>query len=471
MFRADLRTGGDDVAGALAAKADAALGGGESSANEGVPSQTTEAIPQSVLIVSQWFWPELIGTGFYSGDLGFWLAEHGCRVEALTNRPSYPGFSIFPEYRDGRRDREHAQGLQIERLPTWLAPSGRAFARIASEFHFLLRAAPRLWRRRIEAGGAVVSFCPSVMAVLAASLTRGGRHVAIVHDIQSGLAQSLAMAKSGMVTGLLRAVERFSLNRADLIVVLSEEMGAALRSMGVSPPIFVVPIWVDTARFKPLSRPPGTPPTVLYSGNFGRKQGLGQVLDCAEILQRDLPEAVVILRGGGSMETELRRDVASRALGNVRFEPLLPAEHLAAGLAGADLLLVPQEPSASDFAVPSKIYTIMAVGRPMVATAREGSPLWRLAQACGGIECVPPRDPKAFAEAVLRLMRDPDRRARMGAAARSYSVREVDRERVLARLAGLVSGRLEWPLPPGASVAVGEPGNFGNVSEGSGHGD
>lgn len=396
-----------------------------------------------VLIVAQWFWPELIGTGFYSGDLGFWLAARGAAVEAVTNRPSYPGSSIFPEYRNGGRDRERMAGVLIERLPTWVAPSGRALHRIASEFHFLVRAAPRLARRRLGPGGSVVSFCPSIMAVLAASLVRGARHVAIVHDVQSGLARSLAIAKSGLVTTALRAVERFSLNRTDEIVVLSQEMSDVLRSMGVTRPISVVPIWVDTDRFKPSPRPLGAPPTVLYSGNFGRKQGLDQVLDCAEILRREMPEAQILLRGGGSAEAELRRDVATRALSNVRFEPLLPAERLAEGLAAADLLLVPQEPSASDFAVPSKIYAIMAVGRPMVATARKDSPLWKLAAACGGIVCVPPRDPDAFADAVLRLMRDPDLRERMGVAARRYAVEEVERERVLQRLAGLISGPTE----------------------------
>jgi colanic acid biosynthesis glycosyl transferase WcaI len=168
---------------------------------------------------------------------------------------------------------------------------------------------------------------------------------------------------------------------------------------------------------------------------------------------KELPQAVVILRGGGSTEAELRQEVAERGLANVRFEPLLPLERLAEGLAAADLLLVPQDPSASDFAVPSKIYTIMAAGRPMVATAGEGTPLWKLGQACGGIVCVPPRDPKAFARAVLDLMLDGELRAGMGAAARRYAVEEVDRERVLTALAGLMLERSSENVPMAADEA------------------
>jgi colanic acid biosynthesis glycosyl transferase WcaI len=83
----------------------------------GAPGQVAlasqRAVPERVLIVSQWFWPELIGTGFYSGDLGFWLAERGSSVEALTNRPNYPGPKVFPDYRDGRRDREEERGVAL----------------------------------------------------------------------------------------------------------------------------------------------------------------------------------------------------------------------------------------------------------------------------------------------------------------------------------------------------------------------
>ena len=407
-----------------------------------------------VLIITQWYWPELIGTGFYSADLAEWLAGKGSQVTVITNRPSYPGTKVFPAYRDGHRDHEEVSGVAIERLATWVAPSGSVRHRLMAEAHFLIRAGLRLLRRGRERGSAVVSFCPSMLAVLAASLAcgRGSRHVAIVHDIQSGLAQSLGLAQSGLVTRLIKAVERFCLNRADQLVVLSEQMRSVLRELGIARPIAVVPIWVDTARLQPLPRPPGLPLTVLYSGNFGRKQGLDQVLDCAEILKAALPKAQVVLRGGGSMEEELRSQAERRGLTNLRFEPLLPLDRLGEALAAADLLVVPQEPSASDFAVPSKIYTIMAAGRPIVATAREGSPLWKLAEASGAIRCAPPRDPAGFAAAVLELLRDPERRARMGAAARRFAVAEVDRERVLLGLARLMAEQDEGACAPvGAS--------------------
>src|SRR3546814_8532879 len=76
-------------------------------------------------------------------------------------------------------------------------------------------------------------------------------------------------------------------------------MRARMRALGVRVPIEVLPIWVDTDAIRPL--PPFTgSPTLLYSGNLGRKQGLGQVVALAETLQQSRPDITVLVRGAGS---------------------------------------------------------------------------------------------------------------------------------------------------------------------------
>jgi colanic acid biosynthesis glycosyl transferase WcaI len=274
-----------------------------------------------------------------------------------------------------------------------------------------------------------------VLAVLLGSLAkrRGGHHAAIVHDIQSGLAGALGMVQGRLLPRLIRQVETFALNRADRLIVLSERMREALMEQGVRTPIEVLPIWIDTQAVRPLPPAPG-PPVALYSGNLGRKQGLGQVLDlAANLLGRS--EVRILVRGEGTQAKGLAAEAGRRGLSNLRFEALLPPERLNEGLAAGHIHLVPQDPRAVDYAVPSKVMGIMAAGRPFVATAGPGSMLWRLREESEAFVCVPPNDGAAFAAAVLRLADDPDLRAMLGRRARSFAERHFDRRRVLGRLA------------------------------------
>jgi colanic acid biosynthesis glycosyl transferase WcaI len=87
-----------------------------------------DQVPAELLIVTQWYRPELIGTAFYIAELAEWFASRGSEVAVLTNRPNYPGDEVFPEYRDGSHDRETLENVAVRRLPTKVAVRGKAKA-------------------------------------------------------------------------------------------------------------------------------------------------------------------------------------------------------------------------------------------------------------------------------------------------------------------------------------------------------
>ncbi len=400
----------------------------------------------SVLFVTQYYRPELIGSGPFCADLAEWLAEHGRDVTALTGRPHYPRAEIFPGYEAGRRS-EMVNGVRVERLSSWIPRRRSAAFRILGEAAFLAHGLWALATRRARRHDVVLSLCPSILSVaLAGFATRpGGLHIAIVHDIQSGLAQGLGMVGG---TGLIKAMrwcEKMALNRADLVVVLSRNMARQLRDIGVTTPIDVVPIWVDTVSVQPVEPVEEGPLKILYSGNLGKKQGVGQLLDLAEELQVLRPDIEIILRGSGNQAGALADEIGARGLKNVSLAELLPPDRLAEGLALGHIHLVPQDPEGAEFAVPSKVYNIMAVGRPFVTTARPGSPLAELEASSGAFLCVPPNDRRAFAAAVLRLADDRDLRARLGARGRTFVEQHYAKPRVLGdfmtRLETLHAGR------------------------------
>jgi colanic acid biosynthesis glycosyl transferase WcaI len=393
-----------------------------------------------ILILSQHFFPTLIGSAAYVTDFARWLADRGHRVEIVTDRPFYPDYKIAAGYERGKRDREVVSGVAVQRLPTFVPKGGRAFRRLINESCFLAGVIGRLLSLQLKRAPSVITFCPSILTVLAGALAtaRGGRHIAVVHDIQSGLAAGLGMLGSTGLVRLLVALETFALNRADQVIVLSEHMKGVLQRHGVRRPVEVIPIWVDLEQIFPIERPPDTPPCILYSGNLGRKQGWDQLIAMVGILRDRRPEVRVIIRGTGSRIDALREEIKERRLDNVSIEPLVPAEQLNEGLAAGDVHLVPQDPNGADFAIPSKVYGIMAAGRPFVCTAAPGSPLWLLQEQTESCACVPPNDPAAFAEAVIRLIDDPERRRGMGARARDYVAGVAAREVVLNRYLDLV---------------------------------
>lgn len=407
----------------------------------GTAASEQSVTDRRVLFVTRYFWPELIGSAPFTSDIADWLARSGRTTTVLSGLPHYPDAEVFPAYRDGTRRRETVGSVLVERLQAGAPSKSSAEARILNEAQFLLRGLGALAGGRVRRHPLVLALCPSILSVALGLAARrpGGVCVAIVHDIESGLAERLGMAGGRLgagLGGLMRLAERTLLNRVDLVVVLSQEMKEQLVGIGVTTPIDVVPLWVDTELVHPVPATPHAAIKVLYSGNLGRKQGLGQVVALAEELAGRRPDIEIVLRGNGSQVGEIAADIARRGLANVRMARLQPNEGLVTALAAGDIHLVPQNPDAASFAVPSKVFNIMAVGRPFVATALPGTTLWQLQRDSGAFLCVPPNDPGRFAEAVMTLADDAALRAELGRRGREFVEQHFAKPQVLARFLG-----------------------------------
>ncbi|WP_295452172.1 glycosyltransferase family 4 protein [uncultured Thiodictyon sp.] len=374
----------------------------------------------TILIVSLYYWPEPAGSAPPVQQMAECLAQLGVKVSVLTARPAYPEMRVYANYRDNSRDQEEHQAVAITRIPVAsYQPGGGLMTRLNTELNFAVRAWWKLLRMPRPACLVLVS--PSILTVAAGVLgsPRSARRIAIIHDIQSGLAKSLKMTHLPGITTLMGWFERHTLNRMQRIVTLSQAMADAILSLGVTPPISIIPPTVDDRLIRPLPERPGVF-TLLYSGNIGRKQGLAQLVDLAERLRHRQLDVAIIIRGDGNYRDELQQQVMNRGLGNIRLEPLRPAAQLSEGLADGHIHLVPQNPVGAAFAVPSKIYSIMAAGRPFICTADAGSSLDTLREASDAFVICPPNQPDRFADTLECLINDPNERSRLGRNGRAY---------------------------------------------------
>lgn len=390
-----------------------------------------QALDGSLLVLSNYYHPEPTGSAPPITDLSLWLAENALRPDVLAARPSYPKNAVYDGYEAGQHDREDFRGVNVRRVKSYVASSRGMVGRLLSETSF---AAAALMARKKRYRG-VICVCPSVFVVLIAPFFRArhGRVVAIVHDIQSGLAANLKFGMAGGATQLLRKLEAWALNRCDRVIALTPGMERELRDLGVKGEIEIIPPQVNVREIMPIPQAPGRP-LLVYSGNLGRKQGLDQVLALADELLKRSADVDILIRGEGSERQSLEEQVVREGLTNVRFADLAPRAELSQAMGAATLHLVPQSPGGANFALPSKIFSIMAAERAYVATASTDTPLDLITRASGAGLCVEPNDAQLFADAVLRLLNEDVVRAELGRSGRAYVESTIDREVVCRKI-------------------------------------
>jgi glycosyltransferase involved in cell wall biosynthesis len=250
-----------------------------------------------------------------------------------------------------------------------------------------------------------------------------------------------------LVRPALRAIERHLYRRAGAVVVVSPGFAEHVRDHG-GRRVEVITNGADLQRFQPGPSDPAIRRefgwderfVVLYAGTLGMAHGLGQVLEAAATL-RD-PRFLFVLMGEGAEKEGLRRSLGEAEVDNVQILPLQPRDRMPAIYRSADACLVSLRPiPLFDAFIPSKIFEIMACGRPILA-AVGGTALELVREGDAGVP-VEQGDGPGLARAVEKLAGDPALRDKLGANGRAWAEGNVDRsalaDRYLDVLAALVS--------------------------------
>jgi glycosyltransferase involved in cell wall biosynthesis len=258
----------------------------------------------------------------------------------------------------------------------------------------------------------------------------------ISQDVFPEIAVSVKRLENPVLVGVLRALVALYLRRADRIVAIGETMRRRLEAKGApAERISVIPNWVDTEEITPqprdnpwaIDRQLTGRFVVMHSGNIGHAQDLDTLVRAATFL-RDLDDLRLLVIGFGVRHAELRELTRRLELERVvRFKPYQPRELLSQTLSAADLHYVGLAKGLSGYVVPSRLYGILAAGRPVLVAAEQDSETVRLVDEVGCGIVVPPGRPELVA-GILRKAHAGDLDLEgMGAKGRSYVEREADR--------------------------------------------
>jgi len=278
------------------------------------------------------------------------------------------------------------------------------------------------------------------LAALAAASKAHAPFVFLCEDIFPEVATLLEDFHSDAVNGALTQVNRFLVRKATRIVALGETMKRRLiEGKGADPSkVTVIHNWADWRavapgpRDNPFARQHGLVDrfVVLHAGNIGLSQDLEIVLHAAGQL-RDRPDVVFVFVGDGAKKKDLEDAAARRDLRNVMFLPFQPREMMDQSYATADVSLVSLKRGLAGVIVPSKIYNVLASGRPCVAAVEQDSEVADIINRhdCGFV--IAPGDAAALRARTLDLSDDRERAVAMGARARCAAL-HFDRPRQVA---------------------------------------
>lgn len=389
-----------------------------------------------IIVLCPHFAPDTAPTGDVITTIVREMTARGRRVHVVAALPWYRTHSIEPGWGGRLVRRERTEWGSIIRVHPFPGKSKRNLLRRAVGFGLFSAVAGVC---TLLAGGihrrpaAVISMSPPLTLGLTGWLAARLRMTQAVFNIQDVFPD--AAVETGAITNprvisAARWLERVSYERSDAVVVLSDDLRdnvAAKVGEKHRRKVRVIPNFVDSAFITPGPRDTpyraelgiGDEPVVMYAGNVGFSQSLDLVLEAA----RRIPQATFVINGDGSG----REHFQSQAVGipNIRFNGYQPKERVPEVLATADIHVVPLRRGLGAVSVPSKTYSILAAGRPVVAAVDEGTEVPRIIASSGAGLAVPPDDADAFVAALLELLADGERRTEMGHKAREWVVSHV----------------------------------------------
>lgn len=410
------------------------------------------------------FYPDAAATGQLLTELCEGLVrDHGYEVTVVAGLPLIVSGRTTGNGTRGLVSRESHAGIEILRARGTRFPKSRITGRISNYASYWLSACyAGLRLQRPQVVCALTD--PPIIGLVAYFAARrfGVPFVMSYRDIFPEVTALLEDFHSDAINRALLGVNRFLCRKADCVIALGETMRKRLiEGKGADPAkTVIIPDWADckaivpTSKSNPFSEAHGLADkfVVMHSGNLGLSQNLETLVEAAAQLQ-DLPELVMVFVGEGVKKPVLQQMVAERQIGNIRFLPYQPKSELLNSFGTADCFVVSLRRGLSGYIVPSKLYGILAAGRPYIAALEEDSEAVLIAQRDGCGLWAPPADAGALAAQIRTLYLDRPRAQQMGLRAREAGLR-FDRRVGVAAYNELFTKLVAGPsLAPSPSLA------------------
>ena len=383
------------------------------------------------MVLCPHFAPDLAPTGVVMTRIVSELAARGHELHVVTALPWYRNHAIEPGWGGRLWRTEKTEWGSIIRVHPFPGKSKSNLLRRALGFIAFSYA---VGIRSVHADGlpfkvdGVLAMSPPLTLGLTGWFTKIIRRAPLVFNIQDvfpdAAIQTGAISNKKIIAAA-KWLERMSYQRSDAVVLLSQDLRANIANKidkKFHQRLHVIPNFVDTIAITPQDRMTayrselgiGDQLVVMYAGNVGFSQSLNLVVDAAA----KFPDIAFVINGDGAARKKLEEDCAR--LTNVYFGDYQPIERLSEVLATGDIHVVPLRAGLASVSVPSKSYSILAAGRPMLAAIDPGTEIPNMLQQSGAGVAVEPDSSTAFIEALSQLVSRREQLPEMGSRGRTW---------------------------------------------------
>ncbi len=425
-------------------------------------SHDASKLPELV-ILNQYYYPDVASTGHLLHELATEVAKSGRRVSVRSCFPSYgPPDTWLP-----CAAKETVQGVSVKRMRTTRFSKDRLLGRLLNAFTFLV---PLFLRQLFSSSrGRVYMYTsnPPFLGIIGGlvSLVRRHRYIVLLHDSYPHLAVWCRKIRSkGPAERIWHVVNRIMYRRASQTIVLCQRArDLVVSEYGLDPArVHVIHNWADPSAITPLPKTQSDFAarngldrafTLLYSGNLGLYYEFDTLLSVADRFRSD-PDFRLVLTGSGGKRAWIAEEIRRRQLPNVQMHPYQPFETLNDSLNACDVSLVTIARGIEGISFPSKLYSSLAVGKPILAISEPGSELKEIVEDGGAGYWIEMGDVNGLETAIRKLRAQPELCRTMGLAARKcmmsrFTASEAAAQYLLVvdKAAGL-SGKTDWPQVP-----------------------
>ena len=384
-----------------------------------------------LVVLCPHFAPDLAPTGVVMTRIVSELAARGHELHVVTSLPWYRNHAIEPGWGGRLWRTEKTEWGSVIRVHPFPGKSKSNLLRRAIGF---LAFSYAVGIRSVHADGfpfkvdGVLAMSPPLTLGLTGWFTKIIRRAPLVFNIQDvfpdAAIQTGAISNKKIIAAA-KWLERVSYQRSDAVVLLSQDLRTNIANkidVKYHDRLHVIPNFVDTVAITPQGRMTayrnelgiGDQLVVMYAGNVGFSQSLNLVVEAAA----KFPEVAFVINGDGAARKKLQEDCAQ--LANVYFGDYQPIERLSEVLATGDIHLVPLRAGLASVSVPSKSYSILAAGRPLLAAIDLKTEIPNMLQQSGAGVAVEPDNSSAFIEALGRLVSNRDQLSEMGTNGRKW---------------------------------------------------